>query len=117
MLDFEKKDAYKATVKEVKLFLVIPAAYFIINLIPFIARIINDVKPDLPLFSLWVVAAVVQGLQGVFVTLLVAMDPETRKRVTKWMNIQSAYRQNIMRGSDTQKYDVNVIINDGDSTN
>ena len=115
MLDFEKKDAYRATVKELKLFLAIPVCYFAINLIPFVARIINDIDDSIPLFGLWVAAAIVQGLQGVFITLLVALDPETRKRAAKWKSIRSAYKHNILQKSDTVNY--TFTVGDSDSKN
>ncbi len=57
-----------------------PIVFMIINVFPLTNRIVTSL--DKPVIALWVLHAVISPLQGGFMSLVYALDPETRRMLT-----------------------------------
>ena len=105
ILDPKRLQLQKAAITEIKHYQWYPLMYLIVNLIPLLMRLINDINPDVYIFPLWVISGAVQGLQGGFVTVLFSIDSDTRKRL-KWSHLKSGFKYNVMNFDDTVEYPV-----------
>ena len=69
--------------QEVLVLLWYPIIYMIINLFPLVNRIVYAAT-DKPIFVLWILHAIISPLQGGFIAIVYALDPETRKKLNWW---------------------------------
>ena len=60
-----------------------PIVYLIINLFPLANRITYVIGDDHPVFVLWLLHALISPLQGGFMALVYAIDPETRQKLNR----------------------------------
>ena len=112
LIEPQRQVEYERSLKEIKQFRWYPVVLSLVNIIPLTARVITDVNPDWNLFTLWVIAAIIQALQGGFLALIFALDPDTRKRLT-FSQIKAAFIHNVMNVEDTVEYP--IITADSDS--
>ena len=114
LIEPQRQAEYEQALKEIKQFRWYPVILVLINIIPLTTRVITDINPDwnLYLFPLWVISIVIQALQGGFIALIFALDPDTRKRLT-FSQIKAAFIYNVMNFEDTVEYP--IITTDGDS--
>ena len=114
LIEPQRQVEYERSLKEIKQFRWYPVVLSLVNIVPLTARVITDVNPDWNLFTLWVISAIIQALQGGFVALIFALDPDTRKRLT-FSQIKAAFIHNVMNVEDTVEYP--IITTDSDSYN
>ena len=69
--------------REVFVLLWYPIIYMLINLFPLSNRIVCAIKDD-PILALWILHAIISPLQGGFIAIVYALDPETRKKLNWW---------------------------------
>lgn len=80
--------AAQKALEDIKQFRWYPPVVFVINIVPFLARI-SQLIGGLPLpliIVLWIVTALIDGLQGMFIAAAFTLDSQTRKMLT-WKNI------------------------------
>lgn len=90
--DPNKEPMIKQMRKEVRPLIWYPLIYFILNIIPFINRIHNLVRPNNPELVLWVLTALTYPLTGGLIAIAFTLDPETLRRL-KWANIKAAFHE------------------------
>lgn len=76
--------------KEVRSLVWFPIIFIIFVLFPLINRLQNAIT-NKPILVLWILHAVIAPLQGGFIALAYALDPETRKRLN-WRDLSGACR-------------------------
>ena len=76
--------------KEIRSIVWFPIIFIIFNIFSLINRIQTSVS-DSPALVLWILDAVITPLQGGFIALAYALDPETRKRLN-WRDLCAACR-------------------------
>ena len=90
-------------IREIKQFRWYPLIFLVANTIPLAARIISDFDKNTEVFGLWVVAGIIQGLQGSIIALAFTVDPTTRRRLTL-QSIRAAIRHNVLNVEDVEEY-------------
>ena len=95
-----------------------PVIILLFNGVPFVARLITDINniDNTIQFYLWVVAGVLQGLQGCVIALIFTLDPGTRKRL-KIRPISAAIRCNILNHDVIRDYPVIAAESDSKFVN
>ena len=86
----ERLVAQKA-LEETKQYRWYPLIFFMINIVPFITRF-TPFMGDPPMWlvmTLWIITALIDGLQGMVIAAVFTLDPETRSRLT-WKSIRGA---------------------------
>lgn len=79
--------------EDIKLFRWYPLVFFGINVIPFLTRLANLIDKNLPMWLvlvLWIISALIEGLQGFFISLAFTLDSKTRQSL-RWTNIKEAF--------------------------
>lgn len=94
---------HKMRMKELKQYRWYPLVLLVINIPPLAARIVSDINSDFAIFPLWIVATLMQGLEGSCIAFIFAIDSETRKRLT-WKHLKAGCLYNICRKSDASEY-------------
>ena len=115
MVEPQRLMLQKSAIEEIKPYQWYPLLYIIVNIVPLVARILNDINPNLDIFFLWVIAALIQGLQGGFVTIVFSLDPETRRRL-KWKELKTGFKYNILNLEDTLEYPIITAESDSKLT-
>lgn len=101
---------------EIKQYRWYPLLFIVFNGIPFIARIATDIRPNSEVvFIVWVIAGVIQGLQGSIIGVIFTFDAGTRKRL-RIRSITSAIKQNILNHDKVHEYPVIVAESDSKYT-
>ena len=88
----EKIDMQKKIVSEIRPLVGYPIFIMVISIFPLILRIYEIFEPptdDIAYYILYMILIVVYRMIGVVVSLIFALDPETRKKL-KWMEIRAA---------------------------
>ena len=85
-----------------------PIIFVVLNIFP-IANRLTDLIKDEPFLPLWFLDAILSPLQGALVTLVYALDPETRKRLKK-CNLQSELKNNY--GKSVHEYPFKNSVTD-----
>lgn len=78
--------------KEVRPLIWYPLIYFLLNIIPFINRIHNRVRPRDPALALWVLTALTYPLTGGLIAIAFTLDPGTMRRL-RWANVKAAIKE------------------------
>ena len=76
--------------KEVRPLILYPLVYFLLYLVPLTSRIADSVSSE-PVYVLWILSAIVQGLQGGFIALAFTLDIRTVRRLRR-QNITATVR-------------------------
>jgi hypothetical protein len=79
--NFDEIQLLKRMRREVFILMWYPVIYMIINLFPLANRII-DATLNEPIYVLWLLHAIISPLQGGFIVIVYALDPETRRKLT-----------------------------------
>ena len=74
-----------------------PIIFVVLNIFPIANRIVDFILEE-PVLPLWFLDAILSPLQGAFVSLVYALDPETRKRLKK-CNLQSELKNNYSKSA------------------
>lgn len=94
-----------------------PLLFLIFNLIPFIARLAADLSANSKVvFIVWIIAGVIQGLQGSVIAMIFTLDPGTRKRLGL-KSIKSAIEQNVLNHDKIEDYPAIAVDSDSKYTN
>ena len=100
------------TLAEISQYKWYPLVFLAFNGIPFVARVIVDVHPrSQSTFILWVIAAIVQAIQGCVIAAIFTLDPVTRERLRP-RSIAAAIKHNILNYEDAQDYPIVVAETD-----
>ena len=79
----DEMELLKKMKREVFILMWYPIIFALINLIPLVNRIIHAcLEHEERIYVLWVLHAFVSPLQGAFVVIVYALDPETRRKLT-----------------------------------
>ena len=85
-----------------------PIVFMIINVFPLTNRIVSSITGE-PIFVLWVLHALISPLQGGFMSVVYALDPETRRSLT-WSSIRGACIDFCHCQSDHEVSDYHAVI-------
>ena len=88
--------------EDIKVFRWYPLVFFFINVVPFLTRlteVIDTYLPETLVLILWIITALVDGLQGLFLSLAFTLNSQTRKSLT-WANIKEAFITKFQRSKD-----------------
>ena len=105
MLELNRNEVYKKTLDDVMYLRYYPIIYLTINLIPFASDIYDIIEPLKPVHWLWIAKTVIRGLQGGFLTLVVTLDPKTRKRLTP-KQLRTAFVYNVLMREVVEDYPI-----------
>ena len=105
MLELNRNEVYKKTYDDVMYLKYYPIIYLVGNLIPVISDSIDIWHPEKPVYWLWIAATVIRGLQAGFLTLIVTLDPKTRKRLTP-KQLRTAFMYNVLMREVVEDYPV-----------
>ena len=109
MIEVNRKTISERTLEEVGFYKWLPLLYVIIDIVPFATNIYDFVYPRHIIVELWVASAIIRGLQGGLISLVITLDSKTRKRLT-WKHMCSAFISNILMKEDIEEY---PILQDG----
>lgn len=70
---------HKTILEELAQFRWYPVIYLIINIAPLATSILDIINPNHAILPLWIVTAIIQGLQGLFIAAVFIINPSTRK--------------------------------------
>ena len=89
-----------------------PLVFIIINVVPFLTRLTQVIDTHLPktlVLILWIITALVDGLQGLFLSLAFTLNSQTRKSLA-WPNIKEAFIAKFHRRTEIdQEFDNNIM--------
>ena len=105
MIDVDRDIIYHRTLEDVGYFRWYPILYVIVDLIPIASSIHDFFVPNNPIVSLWIATSIIKGLQGGLFAIAVALDPNTRKRLT-CKSLRSAFIHNILMKESTEEYPI-----------
>ena len=83
----------------------IPPIFALLWLIPATADIMYTFKPGQPVFALELMKAIVKALEGGLLSVFMALDPRTRRRLT-WHQIKLACYQTICNTESIMEYPI-----------
>ena len=94
--------------REVFILMWYPIIYMVINLVPLANRII-DAAVNRTVYELWVMHAIISPLQGGFIAIVYAFDPETRRKLT-FIGIRNALCQCLRRDrGNVREYSAEIV--------
>ena len=105
MLELNRNEVYKNTFDDVMYLRYYPILYMIINIIPIFSHVYTSLHPNKHIPSLWIATAIINGIQGGFLTLVVTLDPKTRKRLT-FKQLKAAFMYNILMRDIVEDYPI-----------
>ena len=105
MLELNRNEVYKNTFDDVMYLRYYPILYMIINIIPIFSHVYTSLHPNKHITLLWIATAIIDGIQGGFLTLVVTLDPKTRKRLT-FKQIKAAFMYNILMRDIVEDYPI-----------
>ena len=87
----KKRLEQRKVLEDIKQFRWYPLLFFVINVVPLLTRILDLYKnsPNWLNLTLWIITALIDGLQGLFISLAFALDSQTRRSLA-WRNIKQA---------------------------
>lgn len=94
--------------KEFKPIIWFPIIFVVLNIFPIVNRLTDSMVEE-PFVPLWFLDAILSPLQGALVSLVYALDPETRKRLKK-CNLQSELKNNY--GKSVHEYPFKNSVTD-----
>lgn len=103
--------------KEVFILMWYPLVFMIINLFPLSNRIIHSFVKH-RVYALWVLHALISPLQGGFIAIVYALDPETRRKLTL-SGIKGAILQHcpcLSSRGKVQEYKAEIVREKGDTS-
>ena len=112
LVEVTRKTIYQQMLADVNYIKWFPLPLFIMNLLLIIARLIIGYLRHSDV-TLWSLTFIVYGLQGGIITLVITLDPNTRKKLN-WNSFKAAWYQNILRRSATEIYPI-IRAEHGDS--
>ena len=112
--DLKEIRAFKKMRQEVLVLLWYPLIYMLINLFPLVNRLVYATT-NKTIFVLLILHAIISPLQGGFIAIVYALDPETRKKLNWWGLCGACYDLcPCVDKHAIQEYDA-VVCNEGKS--
>lgn len=103
IIEVNKNATSEKTLKEIGYIKWLPLLIIILNLFNIATYIYNFLRPTQTIPTLWIISAVINGLQGGVIAAYISLDPNTVKRITV-QEISSAIRNSVVNNHEVTDY-------------
>jgi hypothetical protein len=105
IIDINRDMVYQNIISEVSYLKWYPLLFIFVNILPLISLVIYFFRYYGPHIAVAIISTIFNGFEGCALALMVALDPNTRKRL-KWKDLKAAFIQNILCREPVEEYPI-----------